>query len=498
MGSVICVSIGRGRHRHLLAEYKHIAEQGANLVELRLDFIQSAVNLKRILAERPCPVVITCRRSKDGGMWKGTEEQRLLLLRTAIVEGVDYIDLEEDIAASIPRFGKTKRIVSYHNFNETPDDLEVIHARLAALNADVVKIATLANDPHDNVRMFRVMKSADVPTVGLCMGEIGTPSRILAGKFGSPFSFATFHVERTMAPGQLSFEAMKEVYHYEKIDSQTEVYGVIADPVAHSMSPLLHNAGFIEQNLNKVYVPFRVSREQLPQFLKDCEELGVKGLSVTIPHKEAILDFLSGSSDAVQGIYAANTVTFRDEQHIGHNTDYRAALASIENVLAQGTEEASLAGLRVLVLGAGGVAKAIVYGLRRQSAEVFISNRNPTRAKDLADMFRADAIPWDLRHTVRPNLIINCTPVGMHPNINETPFEGVYLEKGCTIFDTVYNPEQTLLLKQAREAGCTVISGIEMFVGQAAAQYKLFTGLQPNMESMRNVVRRAISPIRGQ
>jgi 3-dehydroquinate dehydratase/shikimate dehydrogenase len=495
MGSVICVSLGRGRHRHLIAEYKHVAEQGGKLVELRLDFIQTEVNLKRILAERHCPVIITCRRSKDGGLWKGTEEARKLLLRTAIVEGVDYVDLEEDIAASIPRYGKTKRIISYHNFQETPEDLEALHARLAALNADIVKIATLANNPRDNVRMMRMVKNAKVPTVGLCMGEMGMPSRILNGKFGSPFSFATLNVERTMAPGQLSYEVMKNVYRYEQINAETDVYGVVADPVAHSLSPVIHNAAFAELQLNKVYVPFRVSREELPKFIQDCDELGVKGLSVTIPHKEAVLDLLHKSDDAVQGIYAANTILFREGQSIGYNTDCRAAMASLEKALKQ-EEEASLAMHRVLVLGAGGAAKAVVYGLRRQSAEVFISNRNQGRAKDLADMFKAEVVPWDMRHTVQPTIIINCTPVGMHPNVNESPYEGVHLKPNCTVFDTVYNPETTLLLKQARDAGCNVVSGIEMFVGQAAAQFKLFTGCEAPLETMRNVVRRAISAVR--
>src|SRR5689334_10927694 len=183
---MICVSIGRGRHRYLIAEHKHLAEQGAKLVELRLDYIQSAVNLNRLLPERPCPVVITCRRERDGGKWARSEEQRQLLLRQAIVAGIEYVDLEEDIAAKIPRFGKTKRIISYHDFNETPEDLAGLHARLAALDADVVKIATMVNHPHDNLRLLRLCRDSKVPTVAIGMGEAGTPSRVLCKKFGAP------------------------------------------------------------------------------------------------------------------------------------------------------------------------------------------------------------------------------------------------------------------------------------------------------------------------
>jgi 3-dehydroquinate dehydratase/shikimate dehydrogenase len=482
MGSRICVSIGRGRHRHLIAEYKHLAERGAQLVELRLDFLQTEVNLKRILAERPCPVVITCRRERDGGMWKGSEEQRLMLLRTAIVDGVDYVDLEDDIAGSIPRFGKTKRIVSYHNFHETPLELSEIHARLAGLQADVVKLATLANDPHDNLRMLRLVRDAKVPTVGLCMGEIGTPSRLLTGKFGSPWTYATFQIERTMAPGQLAYDMMRDLYRYEAIDADTEVFGVIADPVAHSMSPRVHNAAFAELGMNRVYVPFR--------------ELGIRGLSVTIPHKEAVLDELTRQDDAVQAIQACNTVLFRDQQRLGFNTDSPAAVACLNQLLHTTRKAESLAGLKVLVLGAGGVAKAVVFGLKRESANVVIANRTEERAVELANMFRANTLPWEMRHTVVPDLIVNCTPLGMHPRVNETPFDGVLLNASTMVFDTVYNPEQTLLIKQAREAGCAVVTGVEMFVRQAVAQFQHFTGAEAPVDVMRNAVRRAISAVR--
>src|ERR1041384_2723686 len=169
---MICVSIGRGRHRHVIAEHKHLVEQGAQLVELRLDYINGQINLKRVLPDRPGPVIITIRRAQDGGKYGGKEEDRLMLLRTAIAEGVEYIDLEEDIAGSIPRYGKTKRIVSLHDFRKTPDNLEEIHARLSTLDADIVKISTLADHPHDNLRILRLVKESEIPTVGICMGDM--------------------------------------------------------------------------------------------------------------------------------------------------------------------------------------------------------------------------------------------------------------------------------------------------------------------------------------
>ncbi len=257
----------------MMAEHRHLVESGAELVELRLDWINGEVNLKRLLTDRPGPVLLACRREVDGGKWSGNEQKRLMLLRSAIAEGVDYIDLEEDVAGTIPRFGKTKRVVSYHNFRKTPDDLASVQAKLAALDPDVVKIATLANQPNDNLRMLRLVKQSKTPTVGFCMGDMGTPSRLLCGRFGAPWTYATFHQERVLAPGQLSFEHMKNTYRYDEINAETVVYGVIADPVGHSLSPQVHNAAFRHLGINAAYVPFRVPAENLDAFMADAAEL---------------------------------------------------------------------------------------------------------------------------------------------------------------------------------------------------------------------------------
>ncbi|MFO1062927.1 MAG: type I 3-dehydroquinate dehydratase [Pirellulales bacterium] len=185
---MLCVTIGRTRHKYMIAEYLHLAEQGAKLVEMRLDYIGRAVDIKRLMAERPCPIVVTCRRKEDGGRWEKSEEERQMLLRTSIVSGADYVGLEEDIAAKIPRHhGRTKRIVSLHNFELTPPNLEELHARMASLDADVVKIATMASSFTDTIRMLRLVSKAQVPTIGICMGDIGTITRVLALRFSARF-----------------------------------------------------------------------------------------------------------------------------------------------------------------------------------------------------------------------------------------------------------------------------------------------------------------------
>ena len=217
----------------------------------------------------------------------------------------------------------------------------------------------MANQPRDNVRVLEMMQESDVPTIGMCMGDMGTPSRILGPKFGAPFTYATFHHERALAPGQLSYQQMVEVYRHDSINPNTDVYGVIADPIGHSLSPQVHNAAFGEAGIDAVYVPFRVPIDTLGQFMEDMPRLGLKGLSVTIPHKEAIAKCLTKVDPAVKGIGAVNTVLFKDGEVLGYNTDYKAAMDSLESAFgAIGATPSPLKDKRVLVLGAGGVARA--------------------------------------------------------------------------------------------------------------------------------------------
>jgi 3-dehydroquinate dehydratase / shikimate dehydrogenase len=494
---MICVSIGRGRHRHVIAEHRHLVEQGAQMVEIRLDYINSEINIRRLLTDRPCPVVLSCRRREDGGKWTGTEEERQILLRTAIAEGVEYIDLEDDVAGQIRRFGKTKRIVSVHDFRKTPDNLEEIHRRLMGLDPDIIKICTMANHPHDNVRVLELARRSKVPTIGLCMGDVGIPTRILAARVGAPFTYATFHHERVLAPGQLSFMQMTESYHYDSINPQTEVYGVVADPVGHSLSPLIHNAAFAAMGMNRVYVPFRVPREDLDQFIDDAATLGVRGLSITIPHKEEAVKKLTEADGAVRGIGAANTIIFDRGNRIGYNTDYHAAMSILEEAMAvAGEGDKALQGKNALVLGSGGVGMAVTYGLVRRGAQVVVADGVPRKAIALAKRFDCRSVEWYARHTVPADILVNCTPVGMHPNLDETPYDKHYLRPSMIVFDAVYNPENTLLTKEARSRNCAVITGVEMFVRQACQQFKLFTGTDGPADVMRDVIRRAIGAAR--
>lgn len=493
---MICVSLGRTRHSMMTAEHQALAQRGAQLVELRLDWLSKPPDLHRLLADRPTPVVVTCRRPVDGGRSKMTEDQRQSLLRQAIVAGVEYVDLEHDIATKIRRYGKTKRIVSFHDFNGTSDSLEERYDQMRALDADIIKIVTMAQSPQDNIRLLKLVKDARIPTIAFCMGEFGLVSRVLCGKYGAPFTYATFSSDRVLAPGQLSFDEMKNLYRFDQINADTQVFGVLGDPIAQSYSPRIHNAAFRHDGLNAVYLPMRVPAEELDDTLEAYSWLDVRGYSVTIPHKERALRLANFRDDIVDDIGAANTL-FRDDRNNWYagNTDFDAALSSIKRGLdLKGDPE--LAGKRVLLLGAGGVAKAIGQGVLRAGAALTITNRTKSRGQELATHLGCQFVAWENRGAAYVDVLVNCTPIGMYPNMNDTPFQDNWLREGTVVFDTIYNPEQTLLIKQAKERGCHVVSGLEMFVAQAAAQYHCFTRQAAPVDVMREALRRGISAVR--
>jgi 3-dehydroquinate dehydratase / shikimate dehydrogenase len=493
----ICVVIGRTRHKMLQIEIQEAAKHGAQMIELRLDFLAKAPDLKRMLAAKPCEMVATVRRPTDGGRWPGSDEERLLLLRQAIVGGFDWVDLETDIAEQIGRYKDVKRIVSYHNLREVPHDIEAIHAHMCEQDADVVKIAVTAQSIFDNLRVLNLMKGAKKPTVAFCMGDLGWPSRILGAKYGAPFTYAAFNRERGIAPGILSYEDLKKVFHYARIKSTTKVFGVVGDPVGHSLSPLLHNTAFQAEGVDAVYLPFRVQRTQFEDFLEAFKQIPVSGYSVTIPHKETAAELATERDSAVILTRAANTLVSRPSGFSAYNTDYQAARDSLLANMPPTPDGSppTLNGRVVMVVGAGGVAHAIAHALHREGCVLSITNRTFERAQKLAEAVGCRALEWAARHSVVCEMLINCTSVGMAPNMDESPIHPSLLKPGFIVMDCVYTPENTILIKEARNRGCHVITGLDLFVRQAALQFEHFSGKKAPFALMHQTAKRALSPV---
>ncbi len=506
---MICVTIGCGSHKRMIEEHQKLAADGVRFVELRLDYLRKKPELHRLLPERPTAVLATARRKEDGGQWRESEEARLGLLRELIVSGVDYIDLEVDVAPKIPRFGKTKRVVSYHNMEETPEDLDGLRQKmLDECDPDIIKIAVTPKCIGDVFRLVDFLRRANAPeriqagepkTLGISMTEYGWFTRVLGKRFGCPYTYAGFSEKRILAPGLLPYKTLRDLYRYDDINSETKIFGVIADPVQHSMSPAIHNRSFVEMGLNCAYVPFRVAPEDLDEFIDRAPEIGVCGLSVTIPHKVEIMKRLDGYVDpAVRAIGACNTVVWGPDGRLnGYNTDYLAALLSIETAMGgKAGAPSPLQGASAMVLGAGGAAQAVVRGLIDRGARVIIAARSDEKGREAAKRLGCEFCSWRDRGAYIVQVLANCTSVGMFPNVDESPMEQQMLRAGTVVFDAVYNPETTYLLRMARQRGCKTVSGVEMFVGQACLQYKLFTGQKASGSFMRSVVRGALSAVR--
>ncbi len=497
----VLVVVGRTRHKMMVAELQEAVKRGAKFIELRLDFLAKAVDFKRLTPLKQCPWVATLRRPADGGRFPGTESERMMILRQAIVsQAFEWVDLETDIADTVQRFGTVKRIVSYHNTAETPANLDDIYADMLKQDADVYKLSVTAQSVEDVARVLHIQRTAPKPTIAFCMGDLGLPSRFLALKFGAPWIYAAFNKERGIAPGLPSFDEFRTTYPVRNVNADTRIFGVVGDPVGHSFSPLLHNHVYKKLGVNALYLPFRVPRGQLAAALEAYAPIPVEGYSVTIPHKEAAAALARESEPNVQETASANTLVRRDDgKFSAANTDFAAATESLKAFLAERTkrdpEAPQLSQMSVLILGAGGVARSIAYALHREGVQTTVAARTHERAQRLAEDVKCKAVDWHARHSVSFDVLVNCTPVGMHPNVDEAPCHFSILKPGTIVFDTIYTPETTLLIREARVRGCDTITGVDMFVRQAARQIELFTGLAPDTDAMRVIMRKALSPL---
>lgn len=458
----------------------------ADIIELRLDLIADH-DLPRLLKEAGKPCIVTNRSKTEGGQFKGSEEQRIQVLRQAIDQGAEYIDIETStpgplLKSVLENKGDTQTILSHHDFTRTGDKLESLYELMCQLPGDVLKIVTYAQDLNDNLTMFKLLARArkeEKKMIGLCMGEKGEISRILTLMMGGFLTFGSLATGKESAPGQIPATTLKHVYRVNELTSETKIFGVIGDPVAKSLGYLIHNRAFRETGLQNVYVPFWV--HNVTKFFNAFEPY-LSGLSVTMPFKEDIQKVLDEIDPVARRMGAVNTVVRQDNRWVGHNTDGPGALQALET-------HGDLKGKQVLILGAGGTAKAIGQEVVGRGGNLTITyNRNQDKAQTLADELQCQLISIRVVDQQEVDVLINCSPVGMTPNVNETPFPARLLKPDMVVFDAVYNPTETRLLKEAGEAGCKTISGLELFINQAAAQFELWTGQPAPVPAMRQVL----------
>ncbi len=452
-------------------------------------------------------IIVTCRDKRQGGANDWPLELRSDVLELACNSGADFIDCEWESYLSTEANAKldtavadnpnVKLMLSAHSFDGPfSSGLEALRQEIGQQRADVIKLVYTANHINDCFEAFDLLGRGKGDLIVFCMGQAGLISRIIAKKLGSFVTFASIDENTATAPGQLTIRELKNLYRWDAIKTDTELYGVIGSPIAHSLSPTIHNACFADAKLNKLYLPLLVEGDQadFSVFVDNCLSrpwLGFRGFSVTIPHKRNALEYVRQKGGFVESlaekIGAVNTIVIEEDGKVSaYNTDYAGALDAVTSML--GIERAELKDMPVAVVGAGGVGRAMVAGLVDIGAKVKIYNRTVPKAEKLADEFGYDYAGLDHLPDLDAKLLINCTSIGMHPNVDESPVPPELLSKDMAVFDTVYNPAETLLVKQAKAASAKTISGLDMFINQAAAQFKLFTGQNTNTDVMRQIV----------
>lgn len=486
----LCVAV-IGSDPAELIEKAEVMVRDNSFLEFRLDYLSKPAlalpKVKRFMESHPGTVVIaTCRRAASGGKFRGSIASQLDLLGKAAASGCQLVDVELQTASKCkPGHLQKLRtragvVLSFHDFRATKkldDTLE----KMLAYPADFYKVVSTATTLSDNVTLIKFLaREGDRHSlVSMCMGEQGIISRVLGVRAGSVFTFASAGAGQETAPGQVSAQELRTVYRIEQVDVATRVYGVVGDPIAHSLSPAIMNAAFRRENVNAVYLALHA--KTLKDLLSCIREIPIHGISITMPYKEAILPHLDNTDSHTTKIGACNTVVrAQDGKLYGFNTDAAGIVRPLERRLN------TIEGARVLVIGAGGAARAAVFGLKERGAEVYIMNRSAAHAKKLAHQARARIMKRADLKKMAFDVIINATPVGMG-NSRETPLQDKEINARY-VFDMVYDPAETRLLKLAKERGAQVIPGIEMFVHQAARQFEIWTGKPAPWDEMLRVV----------
>ncbi len=489
----------------LLAENTAALLEGADkalrhtsLLEFRLDGLKNPASALPSIEEfcrwnPDVQVIATCRRVEAGGLFKGSLEAECTLLLKAAKAGCKWVDLALESAeeVSAKQLNQLRDaaflIVSYHDYKSTRH-LPEAAKRLRAIAASAYKLVPTARDFGDNLTLLNFLEhqiqEGRTPWIGFCMGDAGVPSRVLSLRAGALFTFGSAAQGSETAPGQIDTGRMQKLFRVEQITRATRVYGVLGNPLAHSLSPLMQNTAFQNEGINAVFLPLLA--KSLDQVLEGIEPLGVQGFSVTQPYKVDIIEHLDGVDALARKVGAVNTVVRSDGKLFGFNTDVAGIVTPLEHLRP-------LAGAKVLVLGAGGAARAAVFGLQAKGAQVSIYNRTPPRAQQLAKQAQAQTVKQNQLGKLRFDILINATPVGQTPRTSESPLKPEDVN-AAIVFDLVYNPIETTLLKIARGKGAKLLSGLEMFVTQGARQFEIWTGRPAPLAAMRQTVINHFTP----
>lgn len=472
----VCIALGLPTTEKLIEQAEKELAAGEHFLEFRLDYLsrpeQGVKAIQQFLAKHPeATILATCRRHQNHGKYDGLIEDQLKILDACIDAGAKAIDVEIETAEKVidkveHLRAKTQLIVSWHNYEGTPP-LEPVLRRMLKVPADAYKVVTTAKKPSDSGKVLALQKAHPrVPLILLAMGETGFPTRVLCNAYGGIYTYASPNAVEGTAPGQVCSRVLRNLYRIDKLSKTAKVYGVIADPVRHSLSPNVHNRAFQARRLDAVYLPFLVKSTQLKDFIQLCDALPVHGFSVTIPHKQRILKYLDHVDVLARRIGAVNTVWKKAGKWRGTNTDAPAVTKPL-------SKKIKLNKSKVLIAGNGGAARGAAFALADAGAQIAIVGRNPDRVRALAKICGAEPLIREQLNGRRFDALVHATPMGMWPHVNECFFPDAI--PADLVFDMVYNPLETELVRRAKAQGATIIPGLEMFLTQAAQQFEIWT-----------------------
>ncbi len=478
---MICVPITAHTTDEAIRDIK-LASDKADIIELRLDLIENP-DIQKLFKVKTKPYIITIRSQDAGGNFTGTDEEKTALFQKAIGLGADYVDIElnfSQLNTILNEKGNTKVIVSYHDFSGTLGNLKEVYQLITSTGCDVVKIATNALSISDNIKIFEILKNKTTETIALCIGEKGLVSRILCLAHGSLVTFASLEQGKESAPGQVTVDEMLNVYKVKNITGQTKVLGLIGNPAKYSKGKIVNNTLFQKHNLDAVFIPFEVDNPK--PMIELINYINIQGCSITMPHKQSFIPFLNHFNQEAENMGAINCITKKENQLNGYNTDYVGILNALTN-------KSNLENKSILILGAGSAARAALAAVKKHTQDITIVNRTEEKAQHLAKSFNVKSAPLTKLNDLNPDLLINATSVGMTPNTDESPVPDDYFQNNKPlVFDIVYTPPLTKLLKQAKEAGCEIVSGVDMYIYQAIHQFKLWLNIDITYNEIKDIL----------
>ncbi len=467
----LCVTVTADTMAELRTRRDQVRD--ADLIELRVDSVRDP-SAAGALAGRRNPVIVTCRPKSDGGWFEGSEEERRAILSEALSLGAEYVDLEwqGSCADLVQKTGGRRIVFSHHDFNGVPEDLTELAQAMLSSSAEVVKIAITPRRLTDCLTLREIGQQTRVPIALVAMGDAGIPSRVLASWFGSCWTYAG----EGAAPGQISAQRMTDEFGFRRIGSRTAIYGVLGRPVGHSVSPAMHNAAFRAARVDAVYLPLAAA--DFDDFLAFADAVNLAGASVTAPFKVAAFERADECDPVSRRIQSVNTLRRSGTKWLGSNTDVNGFLTPLQGMMR-------LHGKRATVLGAGGAARSVAVALQSAGVPVTIAARRDDQARMVATLSGAKVGSWPPAPGSW-DVLVNATPVGTAPNVDQSPLPDGYRLDGTLVYDLVYNPPQTRLLTEAVRSGCQTIGGLDMLVAQAQAQFEWWTDQRPADGVMRD------------